>query len=116
METDDCEKTEPKNNNRLALISLSDAKSVIIPTIPLFQIKQTSSQAITSLTQPYGTRSSILTSFNHLNVEISSSSLQIDNPEQSPSDFGIDWSNSLFKPASSFNFGEAKRLECKVAI
>lgn len=106
METDDhCER------NKLALISLSDAKSVIIPTIPIFQLKQTSSQAITSLTQPYAHRSSILTSFNNLNVEISSSSLEIDNPEENPDNLGIDWSNSLFKPAAGF--GQSKRRECK---
>lgn len=106
METDECDPSPTvSDRNKLALISLSDAKSVIIPTVPIFQIRQTSAQAISSLTQPY-----IRNHINYLNIEISSNT-NLENQEQTKSSLDIDWSKSLFKPAS--NLGNSKRRECK---
>ena len=109
METDQCDSSPVvSDHNKLALISLSDAKSVIIPTVPIFQLRQTSTQAINSLTQSF-----VRNHINHLNIEIASNASPLSH-EQTRNSLSIDWSKSLFKPAT--NLGHSKRRECKVVF
>lgn len=104
METEDSEKNKT-DENKLAIISIADSKSIIIPTIPIFQIRQTSSQAISSLTESFSQYST-----NHLNIDIANSDSNIFNENKINNNSEIDWSNSLFRPATGF---KSKRRECK---
>lgn len=87
--------------NNIASISLTD-------TIPIFQISQSSSEAISNLTQPNNENSLK----HHLNIEIENST-HVNKNENFNGSMHIDWSNSLFRPATSF--GTSKRRECKVS-
>lgn len=112
METDaDCVTYKNKNINDLALISLADAKSIIIPTIPIFQLRQSSSQAISSLTKAFDRSNNFI---GHLNVDINENSSMSNDLMQTNKSTQMDtWANSLFRPATGLQKIHNKRRECK---
>ena len=73
----------------------STCNSILMPTIPIYQVQQSSTQAICSLAESFRQNS-----INRLNIDVSNSS-QVD----------LDWSNSLFRPAA-----RPTRRECKVVF
>lgn len=86
--------------NNISPISLAEIKP---STIPIFQICQSSTEAITNHKKSGNLK-------HNLNIEIESTT-HVNKKKNHKNDMNIDWSNSLFRPATSF--GITKRRECK---
>ena len=111
----------------VATAGMQSQSSILMPTIPIFHLQQRPSAAISMLDEQTQTaiddvnKSTANAANSFLNIDVSSelgvasgNTRSSFNCANNAADLNIDWSNSLFRPASRFTI--SNRRECKVNI
>jgi len=108
----------------VATAGMQSQSSILMPTIPIFHLQQRPSAAISMLDEQTQTaiddvnKSTANAANSFLNIDVSSelgvasgNTRSSFNCGNNAADLNIDWSNSLFRPASRFTI--SNRRECK---
>ena len=109
---------ETNEQEQVKIDSLA-SHSILMPTIPIYHLQQTPSEMIAETQAAAANVVTPVNTINFLNIDVSTDGGGGSINENFKDSGGlaintdnIDWSNSLFKPASRFSM--SNRRECKV--